>query len=78
MRLGISWSISRPVGSSDNIFFCPKTATLDTMIHLAPTDYPRDFYYHRTSAEIYRPYIESCGNIDAFDIGNDPQYAWKK
>ena len=48
------------------------------MIHLAPTDYPRDFYYHRTSAEIYRPYIESCGNIDAFDIGNDPQYAWKK
>ena len=48
------------------------------MKSLHPSEYPRDFYYHRTSAEIYRPYIESCGNIDTFDIGNHPQYAWKK
>ncbi len=48
------------------------------MKHLEPSEYPQDFFYHRTSAEIYRPYIESCGNIDAFDIGNNPQYAWKK
>ncbi len=42
------------------------------------SEYPKDFFYHRTSAEIYRPYIESCGNISTFDIGNNPQYAWKK
>ncbi|MBC7503687.1 GNAT family N-acetyltransferase [Candidatus Gracilibacteria bacterium] len=48
------------------------------MKQLLPFEYPRDFYYHRTSAEIYRPYIESCGNIHTFDIGNYPQYAWKK
>lgn len=48
------------------------------MKHLEPSEYPKDFFYHRTSAEIYRPYIESCGNITTFDIGNNPQYAWKK
>lgn len=48
------------------------------MKHLEPSEYPRDFFYHRTSAEIYRPYIESCGNISTLDIGNAPQYAWKK
>jgi len=48
------------------------------MQHLQPSEYPRDFYYHRTSAELYRPYLESCGNITTFDIGNPPQYAWKK
>ena len=42
------------------------------------SEYPKDFFYHRTSAEIYRPYIESCGNISTFDIWNNPQYAWKK
>lgn len=48
------------------------------MLFLSPSEYPIDFFYHRTSAEIYRPYIESCGNITTFDIGNDPQFAWKK
>ncbi len=48
------------------------------MQHLQPQEFPRDFYYHRTSAEIYRPYLESCGDITVFDIGNPPQYAWKK
>ena len=42
------------------------------------SEYPKDFFYHRTSAEIYRPYIESCGNITTFDIWNPPQYAWRK
>lgn len=42
------------------------------------SEYPKDFYYHRTCAEIYRPYIESCGNITTFDIWNHPQFAWKK
>ena len=45
---------------------------------LSHSEYPKDFFYHRTSAEIYRPYIESCGNITTFDIWNPPQYAWKK
>lgn len=45
---------------------------------LKPSEYPRDFYYHRTSAEIYRPYLEACGSISTFDIQNPPQYAWKK
>ena len=48
------------------------------MQFISPSEYPKDFFYHRTSAEIYRPYIESCGNITTFDIGNNPQYAWKK
>lgn len=42
------------------------------------SEYPKDFFYHRTSAEIYKPYLESCGNINTFDIWNHPQYAWKK
>lgn len=45
---------------------------------LPKSEYPRDFFYHRTSAEIYRPYLESCGNITTFDIENPPQFAWKK
>ncbi len=47
------------------------------MIPLNPTDYPPDFYYHRTGSTIYRKYLESCG-LSTFDIGNPPQYAWKK
>lgn len=48
------------------------------MQHLQPHEFPSDFYYHRNSAEVYRPYLESCGAITTFDIGNPPQYAWKK
>jgi len=48
------------------------------MQFLQPHEYPHDFYYHRTSAEIYRPYLESCGSIETFDIENPPIYAWKK
>ena len=48
------------------------------MLHLSPNDYPKDFYYHRTSSEIYRPYLESCWPISIVDIPNSPQYAWKK
>jgi len=48
------------------------------MIQLDPKDYPKDFYYHRTSAEIYRPYLESCGPITAIDTPRPHEYAWKK
>lgn len=47
------------------------------MIALAPSEFPRDFYYHRTGSDSYRKYLESCG-LTTFDIGNPPQYAWKK
>lgn len=48
------------------------------MQHLEPKDFPKDFYYHRTSAEIYRPYLESCGNITTYTLTNGVQYGWKK
>lgn len=47
------------------------------MIFLKPSEYPRDFYYHRTASEIYRTYLEGCWP-QTFEIGNPPQYAWKK
>lgn len=48
------------------------------MQHLSPTEFPKDFFYHRTSAEIYRPYLESCGNISTYTLPNHIQYGWKK
>lgn len=48
------------------------------MQHLQPSEYPADFFYHRTSAEIYRPYLESCGNITTYTLKNGIQYGWKK
>ncbi len=47
------------------------------MQQLLPHEYPADFYYHRTASESYRTYLEWCGP-KTFDIGNPPQYAWKK
>jgi hypothetical protein len=47
------------------------------MKHLDPSEFPKDFYYHRTSSPLYRRYLESCWP-KTFDIGNPPQYAWKK
>ena len=46
------------------------------MIILHPEEYPRDFYYHRTSSPTYRKYLEGCGP-ETFDI-DSPKYAWKK
>lgn len=46
------------------------------MKQLSPSDYPIDFYYHRTSSDTYRKYLESCWP-KTFDI-NTPQFAWKK
>lgn len=43
---------------------------------LSPSEYPSDFYYHRTSSLTYRKYLESCGPL-AFDIDH-PKFAWKK
>lgn len=48
------------------------------MQFLSPSEYPEDFFYHRTSAEIYRLYLDTCGNIQTFDIDHPPQYAWRK
>lgn len=61
-----------------SLLFHTNPDTINSMKILPKSEYPKDFFYHRTSAEIYRPYIESCGNITTFDIGNNPQYAWKK
>ena len=47
------------------------------MIHLPFNQYPPDFYYHRTGSASYRKYLEMYGLV-TFDIGNPPQYAWKK
>lgn len=47
------------------------------MIFLKPEQYPKDFFYHRTASEAYRQYLEGCWP-QTFDIGNPPQYAWKK
>lgn len=47
------------------------------MYFLKPEEYPEDFFYHRTSSETYRIYLEGCWP-ETFDIGNPPQYAWKK
>lgn len=47
------------------------------MIFLKPEEYPKDFFYHRTASETYRTYLEGCWP-ETFDIGNPPQYAWKK
>ena len=47
------------------------------MIHLPPDQYPQDFYYHRTGSTSYRKYLEMYSLV-TFDIGNPPQYAWKK
>lgn len=47
------------------------------MIHLEPKDYPLDFYYHRTASATYREYLHTC-KLETFDIGNPPQFAWKK
>ncbi len=48
-------------------------------MHLFPEkkDYPKDFYYYRTSSPTYRKYLESCG-LTIFDFGHAPQYAWRK
>lgn len=48
-----------------------------SMIHLEPKDYPKDFYYHRTASATYREYLHTC-KLETFDIGNPPQFAWKK
>lgn len=47
------------------------------MKQLTPSEYPRDFFYHRTGSSVYRKYLEMC-HLTTFDIGNPPQYAWKK
>jgi hypothetical protein len=47
------------------------------MKQLTPPEYPRDFFYHRTGSSVYRKYLETC-HLTTFDIGNPPQYAWKK
>jgi hypothetical protein len=47
------------------------------MQSLEKKDYPKDFYYHRTSSPTYRAYLETCG-LTTFDIGHPPQFAWKK
>ncbi|MBP6981763.1 hypothetical protein KBB25_03240 [Candidatus Gracilibacteria bacterium] len=47
------------------------------MQSLPRNEYPKDFYYHRTSAEGYRKYL-SAGGLTTFDLPNSPQYAWIK
>jgi hypothetical protein len=47
------------------------------MLPLEKHQYPKDFYYHRTASETYRKYLHTC-HLTTFDIGNAPQYAWKK
>lgn len=47
------------------------------MQSLQKTEYPTDFFYHRTSSPTYREYLHGCG-LKTFDIGNPPQYAWVK
>lgn len=47
------------------------------MTQIPKEQYPKDFYYHRTSSPTYRAYLETCG-LTTFDITHPPQYAWKK
>jgi hypothetical protein len=47
------------------------------MLSLPKNQYPKDFYYHRTASATYREYLRTCG-LTTFDIGNPPQFAWRK
>jgi hypothetical protein len=48
-------------------------------MHIFPEkkDYPKDYFYHRTSSPTYRAYLEGCG-LSTFDTETPPQFAWKK
>lgn len=47
------------------------------MQSLLRKDYPKDFYYHRTSSLGYRKYL-TLGGLTTFDLPKSPQYAWVK
>ncbi len=79
----IFWKISKHVPGRKNkllrfFAFSSQFCYYFSMKHLAPSEYPKDFYYHRTSAEIYKPYLESCGPITTIPSSRPHEYAWKK
>lgn len=47
------------------------------MQSLPKTEYPKDFFYHRTGADTYRSYLKLCG-LTTFDLPTSPQFAWVK
>jgi hypothetical protein len=51
--------------------------TLPMLLFPEKKDYPKDFYYHRTSSPTYREYLGSCG-LSTFDLQKGPQFFWRK
>ena len=49
----------------------------DYMQRVERNTFPKDHTYYRTSSPVYRKYMESP-KIETFDIGNPPQFWWKK